>query len=151
MPVTGLCARRDVVTASWSSRVLLWLSHERSSGCAKAGNGGRAWLFRLLRGVFYPGKGKEVKNVSESVEKTMGEVFGRFVAWGSAQPDGAAFLVDVDIVEAAVAGRYEGAATQACDAALRVANAAAQFQPEGLLAWAFVALVEVWMLHDGGL
>ena len=89
--------------------------------------------------------------MSESVEKTMGEVFGRFVAWGSAQPDGVAFLADVDIVEEAVAGRYEGAATQACDAALRVANAAARFQPEGLLAWAFAALAEAWMLQDGGL
>jgi len=89
--------------------------------------------------------------MSVDVEKMMAEVFGVFVAWGATQPESAAFLADMEVVEAALAGRYEGTWTVACDAALRVANAAVRFQPEGLLAWAFAALAEAWMLQDGGL
>ena len=85
-------------------------------------------------------------------EERMAQVVDSFVSWAASQPDGAARRSDLDVVEAALAGREEGAVTQAADAALRLALVAACFDSEEMrwLAWALAALAETWMLQDGG-
>ena len=83
-------------------------------------------------------------------EEMMAQVFDSFVSWAASQPDGAVVRADLEVIETALSGHAERSQTQACDAALRVAEAAARFEPESLLVWAFAALAEVWMLHDGG-
>jgi len=83
-------------------------------------------------------------------EERIMQAFDSFVFWAAAQPDGAVVRADLEVIETALSGRSEGSQTQACDAALRVAEAAARFEPGSLLVWAFAALAEVWMLHDGG-
>lgn len=84
------------------------------------------------------------------VETMVREALGRFVSWGAARSDGAAFLADVDVVEAALTGRDEGEIMQAADAALRLALLAASFGTAemGWLASALAALAEDWLRPD---
>jgi len=83
-------------------------------------------------------------------EERIMQAFDSFVSWAAAQLDGAVVRADLEVIETALSGRSEGSQTQACDAALRVAEAAARFEPGSLLVWAFAALAEVRMLQDGG-
>lgn len=80
------------------------------------------------------------------------EALGRFVSGGATRSDGAAFLTDVDVVEAALAGRYEGEIMHAADAALRLALLAASVGSAEMswLAWALAALAEDWLRQEGG-
>lgn len=79
------------------------------------------------------------------------EALGRFVSWGATRSDGAAFLADVDMVEAVLAGRYEGEIVQAGDAALRLALLAASVGTAEMdwLAWALAAMAEDWLRPNG--
>lgn len=88
--------------------------------------------------------------MDEGIERMM-RAFDSFVSWAVAQPNKAALKADLDMVDAVVAGRFEGEITFAADAALRLALLAASFGTVEMygLAWALSALAEDWLRPDG--
>jgi hypothetical protein len=84
--------------------------------------------------------------VDDGVAKVM-QAFDMLVSWLATQPNGAVLRRDLDMVEAALSGRFEGEQVHVADAALRLALLAASFGTAEMywLAWALAALAEDWL------